>query len=226
MAELETDPTGRKAGDPGAKLDEGKVWASLLRGFGSALQELTMRPFVLRRSFSYVVLDENPDPLEIAWLAVRRLQIYLGVPVTSKEGDVVYTNGLALLEVATILTKGAEKYSPNGWKEVPHGVFRYYNAMIRHFLKESSEERDAEGFLHIGCVAWNALAVLELMLTKHQGQSLAEMLEEETSAVWNLNRAAQEISAARKKPARVDFGSLDALDKWNELKKSNVNLTL
>lgn len=36
----ETDPTGRSAHEPGAKLDDGKVWAGLLADFSLALLEV------------------------------------------------------------------------------------------------------------------------------------------------------------------------------------------
>lgn len=36
----ETDPTGRKASEPGAKLDSGKVMAALLKDFSLALTEV------------------------------------------------------------------------------------------------------------------------------------------------------------------------------------------
>ncbi|MCJ7434045.1 MAG: DUF5664 domain-containing protein, partial [Anaerolineales bacterium] len=188
---------GKNAAEPGAKLDEGKVWGSLLRGFGNALYTITGAPIRGYRSLSFIIFNDNLDPAKIAWTALKHLQIFLDEGKQVKK-NFLQDNDLALLEVANILTKGAQKYSPHGWKEVPHGVFRYYNAMIRHFLKESSEERDAEGFLHIGCVAWNALAVLELMLTKHEGKTLAEVLEEETLAVWNLNKEILDFSGIEK----------------------------
>jgi hypothetical protein len=33
---------------------------------------------------------------------------------------------------AKVLTFGANKYTPNGWKTVDNGVNRYYAALIRH----------------------------------------------------------------------------------------------
>ena len=104
----ESDPTGRAAHDPGAKLDSGKNRLGLvLHGFPRALEA-----------------------------------------------------------VGQIGTYGAEKYSPNGWMEVPDGINRYSDAMYRHLLREAlGEPSDQEsGLLHAAHAAWNALARLELML--------------------------------------------------------------
>lgn len=73
----------------------------------------------------------------------------------------------ALLEVSKVATYGAKKYTEDGWRTVPHGEQRYTNAMLRHFLLESTGESiDDEGMMHAAAVAWNALARLELMLSK------------------------------------------------------------
>lgn len=72
----------------------------------------------------------------------------------------------ALAAVARLGTKGAKKYSLNGWSQVEDGYRRYSNAMVRHLLKEwQGEEVDSDiGVLHATSVAWNALARLELKL--------------------------------------------------------------
>lgn len=104
----ERDPTGRKPGDPGAKLDAGKPRISLIiNGFPRAL-----------------------------W---------------------------AIAEVATY---GARKYSDGGWQSVPNGQERYFDAGLRHMLKQAmGEEKDLDsGLLHLQQKAWNALAELELYL--------------------------------------------------------------
>lgn len=109
----ELDPTGRKACEPGAKLDSGKNRLGLvLLGFSRALEE-----------------------------------------------------------VGRVGTYGAAKYSDSGWKEVPYGVSRYTDAMLRHLCAEGrGEERDLEsGLLHAAQVAWNALARLDLMLGEGKG---------------------------------------------------------
>ena len=104
----ETDPTGREAGEPGAKLDHGKNRLGLIIG---------------------------------------------GFP-------------RALWAVGEVGTYGANKYSDNGWMEVPDGVNRYTDAMYRHLFKEAMGEHidDESGLLHAAQSAWNALARLELML--------------------------------------------------------------
>ncbi len=72
---------------------------------------------------------------------------------------------LALQEVGKVGTYGAQKYSDNGWMSVPNGQERYMDALFRHLL--ASEECDSDtGLLHAAHAAWNALAVLELMVRK------------------------------------------------------------
>jgi hypothetical protein len=67
----------------------------------------------------------------------------------------------ALKEVVAVGTYGADKYSDNGWLEVPSGQQRYMDAAFRHLL--AGEVRDPESDLpHLAMAAWNILAVLEL----------------------------------------------------------------
>jgi hypothetical protein len=102
----ESDPTGKSAHDPGAKLDSGKNRLDLvLGGFARALDK-------------------------VGWIG----------------------------------TNGANKYTDNGWMEVPNGIERYGSAMLRHYLavKQGQEYDKISGELHYSHMAWNALAVLEL----------------------------------------------------------------
>lgn len=72
----------------------------------------------------------------------------------------------ALMAVAEVSRKGAEKYTWKGWESVPNGVKRYSDAMGRHILYEDIDgpyDPDTD-LLHAAQVAWNALARLELML--------------------------------------------------------------
>ena len=73
---------------------------------------------------------------------------------------------LALEAVAKVSLKGAEKYSWKGWEDVPDGINRYGDALVRHLLKEATEGPiDADtGFHHACHAAWNSLARLELIL--------------------------------------------------------------
>lgn len=75
----------------------------------------------------------------------------------------------ALNAVATVTTRGAEKYTPNGWKEVPSGPERYMEAFARHQLALArGEQIDADtGCLHKAQMAWNLLASLELELIEN-----------------------------------------------------------
>ena len=76
----------------------------------------------------------------------------------------------ALLEVAKVSLKGAEKYSWRGWEHVPDGETRYNNALGRHILAEAIEgPRDTDtNELHAAQIAWNALARLELILREQE----------------------------------------------------------
>lgn len=78
----------------------------------------------------------------------------------------------ALTEVAKVGTFGANKYSDNGWLSVPNGKARYTDALLRHhFAEAGGEELDEDsGLQHAAHRAWNALAVLELMLREKGGE--------------------------------------------------------
>jgi hypothetical protein len=73
----------------------------------------------------------------------------------------------ALVEVAKVMTYGAEKYTENGWRAVPEGDKRYKAALLRHMAKEEQEEYDSDTNLsHIAHEACNALFRLQLYLDK------------------------------------------------------------
>jgi hypothetical protein len=61
--------------------------------------------------------------------------------------------------VAQVMTFGAKKYSPNGWKSVPDAVNRYTAAMLRHMtaIQEGEEVDEDSGLPHADHVACNAL---------------------------------------------------------------------
>lgn len=72
----------------------------------------------------------------------------------------------ALGAVNEVAVFGAKKYTPGGWVTVPNGIKRYGNAAIRHHnerLAGRDRDEDTE-LLHAAHEAWNALAVLELLL--------------------------------------------------------------
>lgn len=72
----------------------------------------------------------------------------------------------ALIEIIKLATFGANKYTDDGWREVPDGINRYTDAMYRHLLLEhSGEDIDPDSqMLHATQTAWNSLARLELIL--------------------------------------------------------------
>ena len=72
----------------------------------------------------------------------------------------------ALSAVAEVTTKGARKYTPNGWAKVENGEERYMEAFGRHMFKLGQGERvdiDTQ-CLHKAQMIWNLLASLELEL--------------------------------------------------------------
>lgn len=72
----------------------------------------------------------------------------------------------ALEEVARVTTKGATKYTPNGWMHVANGAERYMDAFGRHQMALGRGERFDQDTqcLHKAQMAWNLLASLELEL--------------------------------------------------------------
>ena len=75
----------------------------------------------------------------------------------------------ALEEVAKVTTVGANKYTPNGWCEVPDGSVRYMDAFGRHLLALGKGETMDNGKGGTGCyhkaqIIWNLLASFELEL--------------------------------------------------------------
>lgn len=85
----------------------------------------------------------------------------------------------ALSAVAAVGTYGANKYTDNGWMEVPGGIERYSDAMLRHTLSEmSGEENDQEsGLSHAAHAAWNALATLELKIRAKNEAASPEVID-------------------------------------------------
>ena len=78
----------------------------------------------------------------------------------------------ALLEVAGVSQRGAEKYSWKGWESVDNGQARYGDALARHILAEAIEgpyDKDT-GLLHAAQIAWNSLARLELILREKENE--------------------------------------------------------
>jgi Domain of unknown function (DUF5664) len=63
-----------------------------------------------------------------------------------------------------VLTFGAAKYAPNGWRIVPNGPDRYLSALLRHLYAIQSGERvdKDSGLRHIDHVVCNAAFLSEL----------------------------------------------------------------
>jgi hypothetical protein len=69
----------------------------------------------------------------------------------------------ALTDVIKVGSAGANKYTPNGWKDVENGASRYEDALMRHLMKHwNGEEIDPNfGCTHLAHAAWNLLAIIE-----------------------------------------------------------------
>jgi len=79
----------------------------------------------------------------------------------------------ALEEVSKVTTIGANKYTPNGWVDVPDGQARYMDAFGRHMLKLGTGELMDDGVNGTGCyhkaqMIWNLLAAFELELREKE----------------------------------------------------------
>lgn len=85
-------------------------------------------------------------------------------------GLVLLAFSRALQEVGKVGTYGANKYTDNGWIEVPQGEQRYTDALLRHLMKEATgEPLDPDTNLsHAAHAAWNALARLDLMIRNQE----------------------------------------------------------
>jgi hypothetical protein len=66
--------------------------------------------------------------------------------------------------IGKVLTFGANKYAPNGWKTVPDAKERYYAALYRHLLAwRNGEKLDPEsGLHHLEHVLTNVAFLIEL----------------------------------------------------------------
>ena len=74
-----------------------------------------------------------------------------------------------LEEVARVLTFGAGKYAPEGWRELSDGYARYKGALLRHLAAiDRGELLDPESHLpHAAHVACNALFLLHFCSVCH-----------------------------------------------------------
>jgi len=70
----------------------------------------------------------------------------------------------AMTGLAEVLTFGANKYAPNGWKAVPDAIERYYAALHRHLIawREGEEVDKESGLPHLSHVLTNVAFLLEL----------------------------------------------------------------
>lgn len=70
----------------------------------------------------------------------------------------------AIEAIGNVLTFGAEKYTPEGWKTVPDAENRYYAALLRHlFAYRRGEITDPEsGLPHLHHVICNAAFLIWL----------------------------------------------------------------
>ena len=81
----------------------------------------------------------------------------------------------AVEEVVKVMTYGANKYEPHGWKTVPDADNRYFAALMRHLVAHKKGEKiDPEsGKLHLSHAACNMLFMLAVELSKAQNAKSA-----------------------------------------------------
>lgn len=121
-------------------------------------------------------LPAEQDPYKLNAKAPGAKLDHGKLPVSTILGD--FSN--ALEAVVGIGAHGAEKYSLHGWLQVPDGVQRYSNALMRHWLQiQKGEVLDPlSGLMHQSHLAWNALAILELMIRQNQAMLTKEETDE------------------------------------------------
>ena len=119
---------------------------------------------------------------------------------------------LAILEVSKVGTFGANKYTDNGWQTVPNGIARYEDALLRHFMAyKDGEFFDPESKLpHLAHCAWNALAVLSLVLKERNNAS--KSVSQEPKSTGQVDRKSGAI-LPQVHPRRADDTS-NVLKEW------------
>lgn len=76
-----------------------------------------------------------------------------------------------LVDVAIVFQKGAEKYTREGYLDVPNAGHRYYAALRRHLMEfELGEDRDVE--THVHHFAHAAACLLILLALRDAGQDI------------------------------------------------------
>jgi hypothetical protein len=130
-------------------------------------------------------------------------------PGAKNDGDKLrydLEDDLATEALIAVMTFGANKYSPNGWRAVEDAFERYYGAMRRHarefrrFLRtrDPAHRVDAEtGFPHSAQFLCNAHFMCALDLATHQpdfdGNEAAKEALRRWNAIVEAKRAAEEL---------------------------------
>ena len=111
----------------------------------------------------------------------------------------------ALAAVADVTTKGAAKYTDDGWAQVDNGQARYMEAFARHLLDLGKGEVFDDGLKGTGCrhkaqMIWNLLASLELELRSDASYNLKALVDRELTQrreEWKAQKMAQEKVRAK-----------------------------
>jgi hypothetical protein len=117
-----------------------------------------------------------------SWMAKRSPEMTIGEYLKPGSKGLKYDQGKqrpelvirgfanALKGVTRVATFGSQKYTDDGWQGVENGIKRYTDALYRHLLAHHTGEKvDAEsGLPHLEHAAWNALAILELSISKQE----------------------------------------------------------
>lgn len=120
---------------------------------------------------------------------------------------VLGTMSRAIMAVSEVATFGAKKYSADNWLKVDDALDRYTDAKDRHRLLGAQEETDADsGLLHAAHEAWNALAVLELML-RQKPVSGGKHHSNEHNANWPTTAEGRMDIIGQNGPTAEHYGS-------------------
>ena len=113
--------------------------------------------------------------------------------------------------LAKILTFGAKKYAPNGWKSVPDKDNRYYAAMQRHIIehRKGNIYDDETGYLHLEHALCNIVFLLqtEYERLEYNGKDERDVDQRTNHDGWNVESQPNNCKSGEQRPDVVIYHS-------------------